>query len=109
MDETVREQIQNTIDSSRVVLFMKGTRLFPQCGFSAQLVEVLKRSGVSKFTDVNVLTDPAIRQGIKDFSEWPTIPQLYVDGKFIGGCDIVTNLYEAGELEAIVSDDAPKA
>ncbi len=104
MDENVRQQIQTTIDSDRVVLFMKGTRLFPQCGFSAQLVEVLKRSGITKFKDVNVLTDPNVREGIKEFSEWPTIPQLYVAGKFVGGCDIVTNLYESGELEAIVSD-----
>jgi monothiol glutaredoxin len=106
MDENVKQQIQNTIDSSRVVLFMKGSRLFPQCGFSAQLVEVLKRCGVTKFADVNVLTDPAVRQGIKDFSEWPTIPQLYVGGKFIGGCDIVTNLFESGDLQAIVADPA---
>lgn len=105
MDETVRAQINETISSSKVVLFMKGTRLFPQCGFSAQVVEVLKRSGVKQFKDVNVLTDPAVRQGIKEFSEWPTIPQLYVDGKFVGGCDIITNLYESGELEAIVTSE----
>lgn len=104
MDENVRQQIQDTIDSSRVVLFMKGTRLFPQCGFSAQLVEVLKRSGVAKFTDVNILTDPNLRQGIKDFSEWPTIPQLYVGGKFVGGCDIVTDLFERGELAAVLAE-----
>ncbi len=103
MDENVRQQIQTTIDSAPIVLFMKGSRLFPQCGFSAQIVEVLKRTGITKFTDVNVLTDPGVREGIKEFSEWPTIPQLYVGGKFVGGCDIVTDLFERGELEAIVS------
>ena len=102
MDETVQERIQGIIDSNDVVLFMKGTKHFPQCGFSATVVEVLRRSG-SEFQDVNVLEDPAIRQGIKEFANWPTIPQLYVRGKFVGGCDIIREMYEKGELDAVLS------
>jgi monothiol glutaredoxin len=81
---------------------MKGTKHFPQCGFSATVVEVLRRSG-SEFQDVNVLEDPDIRQGIKEFANWPTIPQLYVRGKFVGGCDIIREMYEKGELDAVLS------
>ena len=103
MEDTLREQIQGIIDSNDVVLFMKGTKHFPQCGFSATVVEVLRRSG-SEFHDVNVLEDPSIRQGIKEFANWPTIPQLYVRGKFVGGCDIVREMYENGELDAVLSD-----
>lgn len=102
MEDTTREQIQGLIDSNDVVLFMKGTKHFPQCGFSATVVEVLRRSG-SEFAEVNVLEDPAIRQGIKEFANWPTIPQLYVRGKFVGGCDIIREMYEKGELEAVLS------
>lgn len=102
MDQTVQERIQGIIDSNDVVLFMKGTKHFPQCGFSATVVEVLRRSG-SEFQDVNVLEDPAIRQGIKEFANWPTIPQLYVRGKFVGGCDIIREMYEKGELDAVLS------
>ena len=102
MEDTTRERIQGLIDDNEVVLFMKGTKHFPQCGFSATVVEVLRRSG-SEFQDVNVLEDPAIRQGIKEFTNWPTIPQLYVRGKFIGGCDIVREMYEKGELDAVLS------
>lgn len=105
MDEATREKIKGTIEGSRVVLFMKGSKMFPQCGFSARVVEILKRSG-AEFQDVNVLQDPAIREGIKEYSSWPTIPQLYVNGKFIGGCDIVTDLYQSGELEKILAADA---
>jgi monothiol glutaredoxin len=104
MEETLRNRIQGIIDSNEVVLFMKGTKHFPQCGFSATVVEVLRRSG-SEFQDVNVLEDPAIRQGIKEFANWPTIPQLYVRGQFIGGCDIVREMYENGELGALLSPD----
>lgn len=103
MDEAVKQQIQETIAGNKVVLFMKGNRMFPQCGFSARVVEILKRSG-AEFKDVNVLQDPALRQGIKDFSEWPTIPQLYVKGQFVGGCDIVSQLYESGELDRVLAD-----
>lgn len=102
MEETLRNRIQGIIESNEVVLFMKGTKHFPQCGFSATVVEVLRRSG-SDFQDVNVLEDPAIRQGIKEFTNWPTIPQLYVRGKFVGGCDIVREMYQKGELEAVLS------
>ena len=102
MEDTLQERIQGIIDSDDVVLFMKGTKHFPQCGFSATVVEVLRRSG-SEFQDVNVLEDPAIRQGIKEFANWPTIPQLYVRGKFVGGCDIIREMYEKGELDAVLS------
>lgn len=102
MEETLRDRIQGIIDDNEVVLFMKGTKHFPQCGFSATVVEVLRRSG-SEFQDVNVLEDPAIRQGIKEFANWPTIPQLYVRGQFVGGCDIVREMYENGELDALLS------
>ncbi|MGB5813535.1 MAG: Grx4 family monothiol glutaredoxin [Polyangiales bacterium] len=102
MEDSVREQIQGIIDANDVVLFMKGSKHFPQCGFSATLVEVLRRSG-SEFQDVNVLENPTIRQGIKEFTNWPTIPQLYVRGKFVGGCDIVREMYEKGELGAVLS------
>jgi len=85
------------------VLFMKGTPVFPQCGFSAAVVEVLDHMGV-RFKGINVLVDPAIRQGIKEFSDWPTIPQLYVKGEFIGGCDIIREMYETGELQQVFKD-----
>jgi len=101
MDEQVHERIQAMVDEQPIVLFMKGTKAFPQCGFSATVVEVLRRLGV-EFKDVNVLTDDEVRQGIKEFASWPTIPQLYVKGKFVGGCDIVRDMYESGELGPIV-------
>ena len=92
-----KERIQQLIEKNKVVLFMKGSKSFPQCGFSNAVVEVLKREGVP-FETVNVLADPEIRAGIKDFSNWPTIPQLYVNGKFLGGCDIVTEMHQSGDL-----------
>ncbi|MEI8256336.1 MAG: Grx4 family monothiol glutaredoxin [Deltaproteobacteria bacterium] len=101
MDETVKRQIQQLVDANRVVLFMKGTKNFPQCGFSHQVVQILKEVGAD-FETVNVLADPVVRQGIKDFANWPTIPQLYVDGKFVGGCDIVRDMFESGELAPLV-------
>jgi monothiol glutaredoxin len=101
MDDTTRNRIKTTIEDNRIVLFMKGTKNFPQCGFSHRVVEILKSHGAA-FADVNVLTDAAVRDGIKEYSSWPTIPQLYVDGKFIGGCDIVTELHQNGELEAML-------
>ena len=94
------DQIKTTVTSNDVVLFMKGTKLMPQCGFSSRLAGVLNYMGV-EFADVNVLADPEIRQGIKDFSDWPTIPQLYVKGEFVGGCDIVTEMTLSGELDAL--------
>jgi monothiol glutaredoxin len=92
----VKDRIKDLVEK-KVVLFMKGTKSFPQCGFSNQLVEVLKREGVP-FETVNVLADADIRQGIKEYTNWPTIPQLYVAGKFVGGCDIVTEMHQNGEL-----------
>jgi len=97
MDNQTKDQISNEIASQDVVLFMKGTPVFPQCGFSAAVVGVLSHLGV-KFRGVNVLEDDAIREGIKEFTNWPTIPQLYVKGEFIGGCDIIREMYETGEL-----------
>jgi monothiol glutaredoxin len=97
LDDATRERIQNEINGSDVFLFMKGTPVFPQCGFSAAVVQVLTHMGI-KFKSLNVLEDPAVRDGIKAFSDWPTIPQLYVKGEFVGGCDIVREMYETGEL-----------
>ena len=102
MDDSTRTRIQALVDEHPVVLFMKGNKLFPRCGFSATVVEVLKRTGVA-FHAVDVLADPEIRQGIKEFANWPTIPQLYVKGQFIGGCDIVRDLYESGELDQVLA------
>lgn len=101
MNEELRERIAALIEANPVLLFMKGTKHFPQCGFSATVVEILKRTGVP-FETVNVLADPAIREGIKVYSNWPTIPQLYVKGQFIGGCDIVREMYESGELKELL-------
>lgn len=92
------DQIQKMIDENAVVLFMKGTPDFPQCGFSSGVVHILRSCGID-FLGVDVLSDPELRQGIKDFTNWPTIPQLYIHGEFVGGCDIVTDLYERGELQ----------
>lgn len=96
-----RERIQNLIDENDVVLFMKGTREMPQCGFSSRVAGVLNYMDIS-YRDVNVLGDETIRQGIKEFSDWPTIPQLYVKGEFIGGCDIVTEMTLSGELDQLL-------
>jgi monothiol glutaredoxin len=97
---SVSEQIKTDIRDNDVVLFMKGTADFPLCGFSATVVQILRKLQIP-FKDVNVLTDPALRQGIKDFTNWPTIPQLYVKGQFIGGCDIVKDMFESGELQQL--------
>jgi len=102
-DQTVTDRIKRDITDNPVVLYMKGTPVFPQCGFSSAVVQILTHLGV-KFKGVDVLADPAIRQGIKDFSSWPTIPQLYVKGEFIGGCDIVREMFESGELGQVLSD-----
>ena len=99
-DPTVSDRIKRDIADHDVVLYMKGTPVFPQCGFSAAVVQVLTHLGV-KFKGVNVLEDPEIRDGIKKFSDWPTIPQLYVKGEFVGGCDIVREMYETGELNQL--------
>ena len=95
----VHQRIDDIVNSQRVVLFMKGTSQFPMCGFSGRAIQILKACGVSDLKTVNVLEDEEIRQGIKGYSDWPTIPQLYVDGQFVGGSDIMTEMYEAGELQ----------
>jgi len=97
MSNTVHDRIQQEVGSNDVLLFMKGTPVFPQCGFSAAVVQILSNTGV-KFKAIDVLKDPEIRQGIKDFSNWPTVPQLYVKGEFVGGCDILREMYENEEL-----------
>ncbi|MBJ2152962.1 Grx4 family monothiol glutaredoxin [Pseudomonas sp. GX19020] len=97
---SAQDQIRETVEKNAVVLFMKGTKTMPQCGFSSRVAGVLNYMGVD-FADVNVLADAEIRQGIKDFSDWPTIPQLYVKGEFVGGCDIVTEMTLSGELDAL--------
>jgi len=97
MKDPVQVRIEREINEHDVVLFMKGTPVFPQCGFSSVVVQVLSHLGV-KFKGIDVLSDPALRQGIKAFSDWPTVPQLYVKGEFMGGCDIVREMFETGEL-----------
>ena len=104
-DDPTRQRIQTIVDSDSVVLFMKGERRSPQCGFSAQLVQILD-SLVPEYTTHDVLSDPEVRQGIKEFSNWPTIPQLYVRGEFLGGCDIVTEMYRSGELKTALQPTA---
>ena len=97
---TAADLIKEKVTQNDVVLFMKGTKMMPQCGFSSKVAGVLNYMGV-EFADVNVLADPEIRQGIKDYSDWPTIPQLYVKGEFVGGCDIITEMTLSGELDAL--------
>lgn len=103
MQNVIFERIQKEINNNDVVLFMKGDAAFPQCGFSSLVVQVLSQLGV-QFKDVNVLEDAEIRQGIKDFSNWPTIPQLYIKGEFVGGCDITREMYENGELQDFLKE-----
>jgi monothiol glutaredoxin len=100
-ENPIFKTIQDEIDNNDVVLFMKGNAKFPQCGFSATVASVLQKLDV-KFKDINVLADPQLRDGIKQFSDWPTIPQLYVKGEFIGGCDIVKEMYQEGELQKLL-------
>ena len=99
---SVKDTIRDQVTGHRVVLYMKGTPQFPQCGFSATATEILKRCGVNDFFSVNVLADDEIRQGIKEYANWPTIPQLYVDGEFVGGCDIMREMYASGELKQLL-------
>ncbi|MEI9931075.1 MAG: Grx4 family monothiol glutaredoxin [Rhizomicrobium sp.] len=103
MSNSVHDRIQSEVSSNDVLLFMKGTPVFPQCGFSAATVGILSNLGV-KFKAIDVLKDPEIRQGIKEFSNWPTIPQLYVKGEFVGGCDILREMYEADELAPFLAE-----
>ena len=96
-------RIQNDINTNDVFLYMKGTPMFPQCGFSARVIQILSHMGVP-FNSANVLEDDELREGIKSFSQWPTIPQLYVKGEFVGGCDIVTEMFQSGELATMLAD-----
>ena len=100
MDDAVQQRISQNLTDHPVVLFMKGTPVFPQCGFSAAVVQILSHLGV-KFNGIDVIADNEIRQGIKEFSNWPTIPQLYVKGEFVGGCDIIREMFETGELQQL--------
>ena len=103
MDITVHDRIRQQVTDNPVVLFMKGTPVFPQCGFSATVVQILSHLGV-KFKGIDVLADSSVREGIKEFSSWPTIPQLYIKGEFIGGCDIIREMFETGELQQVFED-----
>lgn len=98
-----QEIIKKQISENKIILYMKGTAQFPQCGFSSRAVALLKESGAKNFATVNILEDPDIRQGIKDYSNWPTIPQLYVNGEFIGGSDIMAEMFESGELQTLIT------
>ncbi len=100
---SIQDTIHEQVTLHPVVLYMKGTPQFPQCGFSATVAEILKRCGVADYYSVNVLADDGIRQGIKEYADWPTIPQLYVNGEFVGGCDIVREMYSTGELQKLLS------
>ena len=102
MTMDTQQRIKEQVTSNPVVLFMKGTPQMPQCGFSAMTVQALQACGVTSFASVNVLADPEIRQGIKEYANWPTIPQLYVNGEFIGGADIVREMYQSGELQKLL-------
>lgn len=101
MDD-VQKKIHDTVTQHPVVLYMKGNAQFPQCGFSGRVVQILKACGLNKFVTVDVLADEAIRQGVKDYAQWPTVPQLYINGEFVGGADIATEMYQAGELQKIL-------
>jgi monothiol glutaredoxin len=103
MDTTTHDRIRQQVTENPVVLFMKGTPVFPQCGFSATVVQILSHVGV-KFKGVDVLADMSVREGIKEFSSWPTVPQLYVKGEFIGGCDIIREMFETGELQQMFEE-----
>lgn len=106
MSDETRARIDGLIKGSKVMLFMKGTRQFPACGFSNAVVQILKKEGAA-FETFNILADPDIRQGLKEYSSWPTFPQLYVGGKFVGGCDIVTEMHQKGELAPLLQEGLP--
>jgi monothiol glutaredoxin len=103
MADTIAQRIQTDIEKNDVMLYMKGTPLFPQCGFSARVIQILTHMGVP-FESANVLEDMELREGIKQFSQWPTVPQLYIKGEFVGGCDIVTEMFQSGELETLLEE-----
>lgn len=102
----IMEEIRKEISENRIMLYMKGTPAQPACGFSMRVVQILHHLGLRDFGSANILTDPEKRQGIKDFTEWPTIPQLYVDGEFVGGCDIITEMFQSGQLQELLGVDA---
>ena len=104
MTDPVQARIASLVNGNDVVLFMKGTPLFPQCGFSSTAVQILDRLGVSQYESVDVLSDPEVRAGVKAFSDWPTVPQLYVKGEFVGGSDIMMEMYSSGELDAMLDE-----
>ncbi|HPU10303.1 MAG TPA: Grx4 family monothiol glutaredoxin [Ottowia sp.] len=108
MDQNTQQRIDDLVKQNDIVLFMKGNASFPMCGFSGRAIQILKASGVepAALTTVNVLEDEAVRQGIKEYSQWPTIPQLYVKGEFVGGSDIMMEMYESGELQQLVAGNA---
>lgn len=106
IQRSYKDQIAAEVQNNKVVLYMKGTADFPVCGFSSVVVQILQRLGV-EFKDVNVLADPALRQAIKDYSNWPTIPQLYINGTFVGGCDIVKEMFADGELKNLLKEPEP--
>ena len=108
MSDTVFTRIKSEIESNPVMLYMKGNAMFPQCGFSARVVQILSHMGVP-FQTANVLEDQELREGVKAFSNWPTIPQLYVKGELVGGCDIVTEMYQSGELESLFAEHGIQA
>lgn len=103
---SIQEEIKQIVSNNRIVLFMKGTKQFPQCGFSSRVVQILQAAGCRDFLTVNVLENEDIRQGIKEYADWPTIPQLYVSGEFVGGSDILMEMYEAGELQDLLKSQA---
>jgi len=106
MERDVQKEIEELVKSTNVVLFMKGSKMMPQCGFSAMATQIVS-SYTKEYTTVNVLADPMVRQGIKDYSNWPTIPQCYVAGEFVGGSDILRDMHESGELATLLGADAP--
>ena len=107
-EKPTNDRIQQEVNDNDIVLFMKGSPVFPQCGFSAAVVQVLSELNV-KFKGVDVLEDPSVRQGIKEFSNWPTIPQLYVKGEFVGGCDIIREMHDTGELQTLINEKGIEA
>ena len=108
MTDMISERIQGDITTNDVMLYMKGTPMFPQCGFSARVIQILTHMGVP-FQSANVLEDPELREGVKAFSQWPTVPQLYVKGEFVGGCDIIREMFETGELKEMLDEKGIEA
>ncbi len=102
MNQEIQKKIKEIVDQNKVVIFMKGNPDAPMCGFSAQAVTVLKQAGASSLVGIDILSNPEIRQGVKDFTQWPTLPQIFINGEFVGGCDIVTEMHQRGELKGMI-------